>query len=54
MANIGLAQKQKWGMELPLFTGGDDLRALTLGSIENPSYSAMDVIEYLYQLVPVA
>lgn len=47
MANIGLPQIQKWGKELPLFTGGDDLVDLPLGSAENPSYSAHDVLDYL-------
>lgn len=47
MANIGLPQVQDWGTELPLFTGGDDLTALPLGSVEAPAYSATDVIEYL-------
>jgi NAD(P)H-dependent flavin oxidoreductase YrpB (nitropropane dioxygenase family) len=48
MANIGLPQKQKWGLERPLFTGGDELLALPLGSAESPMYSAEDVIEYLH------
>jgi NAD(P)H-dependent flavin oxidoreductase YrpB (nitropropane dioxygenase family) len=47
MANIGLAQTQKWGDEEPLFTGGDELLTLPLGSIESPSYAASDVIAYL-------
>lgn len=47
MANIGLGQIQKWGAERPLFTGGDDLAALPLGSIDHPSYTAQDVIDYL-------
>ncbi|CAN5515885.1 nitronate monooxygenase [soil metagenome] len=47
MANIGLAQTQKWGGEERLFTAGDDLMNLTLGSVENPSYSAEDVIQFL-------
>lgn len=47
MANIGLGQQQKWGPELPLFTAGDDLVKLPLGSAEEPHYSAEDVIRYL-------
>jgi NAD(P)H-dependent flavin oxidoreductase YrpB (nitropropane dioxygenase family) len=47
-ANIGLAQRQKWGTEGTLFTGGDDLVRLPLGSVETPAYSAEDVIRYLY------
>lgn len=47
MANIGLAQVQKWGEERPLFTGGDELTSLPLGSVEQPGYSARDVIHYL-------
>lgn len=46
--NIGLGQQQKWGTELPLFTGGDALLNLPLGSVENPRYTAEDVIDYLY------
>lgn len=48
MANIGMAQEQKWGTEGRLLTGGDDLIHLPLGSIEQPYYSAADVIRYLY------
>ncbi len=47
MANIGLGQMQKWGKERQLFTAGDDLLNLPLGSLENPHYSAEDVINYL-------
>ncbi len=47
MANIGLPQVQKTGVELPLFTAGDDILALPLGSETNPRYSAKDVLEYL-------
>ena len=47
MANIGLGQRQKSGPERQLFTAGDDLVNLELGSIENPSYSAADVIAFL-------
>lgn len=47
MANIGLAQTQKWGREERLFTAGDDLVHLPLGSAEHPRYSAADVIAYL-------
>ena len=48
MANIGLGQQQAWGPELQLFTAGDDLVNLPLGSVEQPSYSAEDVIRYLH------
>lgn len=47
MANIEAGQVQDWAKELPLLTGGDELTALPLGSIENPSYDARDVIDYL-------
>ncbi len=47
MANIGLGQQQKWGEEGRLFTGGDELVNLPLGSIEEPHYDAKDVLEYL-------
>lgn len=48
MANIGLGQYQKWGSELPLFTAGDALLNLPLGSQADPSYSAQDVLAYLH------
>ncbi|MFQ5568757.1 MAG: nitronate monooxygenase [Rhodothermales bacterium] len=48
MANIGLGQQQKWGEERQLFTAGDDLVHLPLGSAEHPHYSARDVIHYLH------
>lgn len=52
-SNIGLGQTQKWGdEELPLFTGGDTLKDLPLGSIECPFYTAKDVIDYLYGTGP--
>ena len=47
MANIGLGQRREEGEELPLFTGGDELSCLPLGSAEEPSYSAVEVIEFL-------
>lgn len=48
-ANIGHAQIQKnGGEELELFTGGDALVDLPLGSADAPHYTAEDVIEYLY------
>lgn len=49
MANIGLGQQQKWGAEQPFFTAGDDLVHLPLGSAGQPSYTAEDVIRYLYR-----
>jgi NAD(P)H-dependent flavin oxidoreductase YrpB (nitropropane dioxygenase family) len=47
MANIGLGQTQKWGEEGQLFTAGDDLLHLPLGSASEPWYTAEDVIRYL-------
>lgn len=47
-ANIGLEQRQKWGAEQPLFTGGDALVALPLGTADDPHYTAEDVINFLY------
>lgn len=47
-ANIGHAQVQKWDAERPLFTGGDALVDLPLGSSDDPHYTAQDVIDYLY------
>lgn len=46
-ANIGLGQRQKGGIEKQLFTAGDDLLNLPLGSLEEPHYAAEDVIRYL-------
>ncbi len=54
MANIGLGQNRETGDELPLFTGGDELLTLPLGSIEEPSYSALDVLSYLRSPVAIA
>lgn len=52
-ANIGHGQVQKkGGKELELFTGGDALTELPLGSVEHPHYTAQDVIDYLYGLTP--
>ena len=48
MANLGLGQQQKWGREGRMFTAGDDLIHLPLGSVKQPSYTAEDVIRYLY------
>lgn len=47
MANVGLGQVQKSGKEKQLFTAGDDLLNLPLGSIDAPHYSAEDVILYI-------
>jgi NAD(P)H-dependent flavin oxidoreductase YrpB (nitropropane dioxygenase family) len=47
MSNIGLPQQQKWGLEPQLFTAGDELVNLPLGSVDEPHYSAADVIDYL-------
>ncbi|MGM0381670.1 MAG: nitronate monooxygenase [bacterium] len=48
-ANIGLPQVQPWGEEGKILTAGDDLVNLSLGSEENPEYTAKDVIDYLYR-----
>ncbi len=48
MSNIGLGQRTQDGVEKPLFTAGDDLIKLTLGSAAHPHYTADDVIAYLY------
>ena len=47
MANIGLGQTQKEGREERLFTAGDDLVQLPLGSAERPRYDVADVIAFL-------
>lgn len=47
MANIGLGQRQALGEERQLFTAGDEILNLPLGSSESPSYTAADVIAYL-------
>ncbi|MFB6247902.1 MAG: nitronate monooxygenase [Salinibacter sp.] len=51
MANIGLGQQRGDAKEPPLFTGGDALEDLPLGSVEDPQYDADDVIAYLYESV---
>lgn len=48
LANIGLEQNQKWGEEKPLFTAGDQFEEFPLESFEDLSYSAEDVLDYLY------
>ena len=48
MANIGLPQYRNDYTELPLYTGGDALLNLPLGSVETPQYDADDVLDYLY------
>jgi len=52
MANIGLPQHRDGYTELPLYTGGDALMNLPLGSNENPQYDADDVLNYLYGKTP--
>ena len=52
MANIGHAQHRDDYTELPLYTGGDALENLPLGSVSDPDYSADDVIDYLYGDTP--
>jgi NAD(P)H-dependent flavin oxidoreductase YrpB (nitropropane dioxygenase family) len=48
LANIGLGQQRGNSVEPPLFTGGDALENLPLGSVDEPHYDADDVIDYLY------
>lgn len=47
MANIGLLQHRDDYTELPLYTGGDALMNLPLGSAADPQYDADDVLAYL-------
>ncbi len=47
-SNIGLPQMQPWGEEGKILTAGDELVNLSLGSVEEPEYSAEDVINYLH------
>lgn len=47
MADIGMAQIQGWGEELPLLTAGDDLNYLSRLLIDRDHYSAKDVVRYL-------
>ena len=54
MANVGLGQRQQGGKERSLFTAGDNLVDLPLGSLEHPHYTAEDVILYLYGLEAAA
>ena len=49
MANIGLGQRREGSPEKQLFTAGDDLVHLPLGSVDDPAYTAEDVIQYLYR-----
>lgn len=48
MANIGQPQHRDGHTELPLYTGGDALMNLPLGSVAEPHYDADDVLDYLY------
>lgn len=52
MANIGHPQHRNGYTELPLYTGGDALENLPLGSAAHPQYDADDVIDYLYGDTP--
>jgi hypothetical protein len=52
MANIGLPQYRDDYTELPLYTGGDALMNLPLGSAEHPRYDADDVLDYLHGNLP--
>lgn len=47
MADIGMAQVQAWGTELPLLTAGDDLNFLNRILMGRLEYSALDVLSYL-------
>ncbi len=47
MANIGLGQRQDAGPELPLFTAGDGILQLALGTADEPRFSAADVVAWL-------
>jgi len=48
-ANIDHPQQRKDGTEPQIFTGGERLSDLALGSTESPSYTVQDVIDYLYR-----
>jgi NAD(P)H-dependent flavin oxidoreductase YrpB (nitropropane dioxygenase family) len=52
MANIGHPQHRDNYTELPLYTGGDALLSLPLGSASDPDYSATEVIDYLHGDTP--
>ena len=54
LANIGLAQQRGGQSEPPLFTGGEALENLPLGSVDEPSYDVDDVLGYLYGENPSA
>jgi NAD(P)H-dependent flavin oxidoreductase YrpB (nitropropane dioxygenase family) len=54
LANIGLAQQRGGQSEPPLFTGGEALENLPLGSVDEPSYDVNDVLAYLYGKNPSA
>lgn len=47
-ANIDLPQQREKGPEPQIFTGGEQLTELPLGSARSPSYTAKEVIDYLY------
>lgn len=47
MADIGLGQRQGTGPERPLFTAGDGILDLALGTAAEPRFSAADVIAWL-------
>lgn len=49
MANIGHGQRQKWGEEKPLYTAGDEIETLPFVTEDDPSYTAKDVVDYLYE-----
>jgi NAD(P)H-dependent flavin oxidoreductase YrpB (nitropropane dioxygenase family) len=52
-ANIGLPQLRRKELEHQIFTGGDQLLELPLGSAEDPHYTAEEVLRYLYGELPV-
>jgi NAD(P)H-dependent flavin oxidoreductase YrpB (nitropropane dioxygenase family) len=47
LANIGLGQRQGTEQERPLFTAGDGILELALGTADEPQFSAADVIAWL-------
>lgn len=48
LANIGLGQARPTSLEGQLFTAGDALIDLPLGSVDDPRFTAEDVIDYLF------
>ncbi len=50
LANVGHAQQRDDEVELRLYTGGDTLLNLPLGSADDPQYTADDVLAYLKKI----